>query len=86
MTFPALPLDMQLVLWGCEEAATAPQLQQLAGNLTEQVPAPGHPHEWRKSSQSCLSVNRKQELNKGESLWLNGSMHPWNGTQRQQQC
>lgn len=86
VTFPALPLDVQLVLWGSEEPATAPQLQQLAANLIEQVPAPGDPHEWGKSSQSCLSDNKKQELNKAESLWLNGTVYPWNGAQRQQQC
>lgn len=86
VTFPALPLDVQLVLWGSEEPATAPQPQQPAANLIEQVPAPGDPHEWGKSSQSCLSDNKKQELNKAESLWLNGTVYPWNGAQRQQQC
>lgn len=41
MKFLILALDMQPVLWGSGEAATAPQVLQLAQNLIEQVHACG---------------------------------------------
>lgn len=91
MKFLILALDMQPVLWGSEEAATALQLLQFSKILIEQVLACGGvmlPQETQVSGVRAVAhaLMIMKELNKGGKLLLNSTMCPWDGPCREWWC